>query len=142
MRLDRLGRRVLERVRCREELKKLGVPTHSVADGGEVSDFVANIIATVAEEEVRILGERVSDAHRHIAASGWWSPGLCPWGYVLRPAMDAERATGAPRVVLEPDPATAPYVRKMFERVASGEPIRSVARWAGRCRRRRGQAGT
>ena len=33
MRLDRLGRRVLERVRSREELKSLGVATHSVSEG-------------------------------------------------------------------------------------------------------------
>src|SRR5712692_11110672 len=35
MRLDRFGRRILERVRCRAELKQLGVPTHSVREGGE-----------------------------------------------------------------------------------------------------------
>ena len=32
--LDRFGRKLLERVRCREELKALGVPTHSVREGG------------------------------------------------------------------------------------------------------------
>src|SRR5207248_1969347 len=56
--LDRFGRKLLERVRCREELKALGVPTHSVRDGGEVSDLVANVLASVAEEEVRRLGGR------------------------------------------------------------------------------------
>src|SRR3954454_14152946 len=40
--LDRLGRRLLEQVRCREEMKALGVSVHSVRDGGEVSDLVAN----------------------------------------------------------------------------------------------------
>jgi site-specific DNA recombinase len=39
--LDRFGRAILERVRSREELKLLGVPTHSVREGGEVSDIVA-----------------------------------------------------------------------------------------------------
>ena len=38
VRLDRLGRRVLESVRCREELLKLGVATHATMQGGEVSD--------------------------------------------------------------------------------------------------------
>src|SRR5438445_442003 len=51
--LDRFGRRLLERVRCREELKGLGVATYSVRDGGEVSDLVANILGSVAQEEVR-----------------------------------------------------------------------------------------
>src|SRR3954464_4526002 len=45
-RLDRFGRRMLERVRCREELKGLGVATHGVRDGGEVSDLVANVLAS------------------------------------------------------------------------------------------------
>src|SRR3954449_8076802 len=62
MRLDRFGRRVLERVRCREELKGLGVPTHSVREGGEVSDLVANILASVAQDEVERLGQRVRDS--------------------------------------------------------------------------------
>jgi site-specific DNA recombinase len=54
--LHRLGRRVFERVRSREEMKALGVPLHSVHEGGEVSDLVSNILASVAEEEVRQLG--------------------------------------------------------------------------------------
>src|SRR5919199_1255145 len=58
--LDRFGRRMLERVRSREELKGLGVPTHSVREGGEVSDLVANILASVAQEEVARLGMRIS----------------------------------------------------------------------------------
>src|SRR5215210_3965496 len=74
-RLDRFGRRLLERVRCREELKALGVPVHSVREGGEVSDLVANILASVAQEEVRQLGERVSAARTHIAGQGWMLPG-------------------------------------------------------------------
>jgi site-specific DNA recombinase len=53
VKLDRLGRRLLERVRSREELKALGVETHSVLEGGRVSDLVANILGSVAEEEVR-----------------------------------------------------------------------------------------
>src|ERR671931_1568927 len=80
--LDRFGRKLLERVRSREELKALGVPTHSVRDGGEVSDLVANILASVAQEEVRRLGERVSASWRHIMGQGWYRVGGCPWGYV------------------------------------------------------------
>ncbi|HEV7666334.1 MAG TPA: recombinase family protein [Chloroflexota bacterium] len=60
--LDRFGRRVLEGVRCREELKALCVATHSVREGGEVSDLIANVLAAVAQEEVQRLGMRVSAA--------------------------------------------------------------------------------
>jgi hypothetical protein len=63
--LDRLGRRVLERVRLREEMKAIGVPLHSVREGGEVSDLEATILAGVAEDEIARLGERVSASKQH-----------------------------------------------------------------------------
>src|SRR5215216_8060572 len=87
-RLDRLGRRILERVRCREELKGLGVPVHSVREGGEVSDLVANILASVAEEESQRLGVRVREIRAHTRANGWKFPGRPAWGYLLRDATE------------------------------------------------------
>lgn len=57
--LDRLGRNLAERVRASEELKRLGVPLHSVREGGLMSEFTYNILAAVAQEESRKLGERV-----------------------------------------------------------------------------------
>src|SRR3954447_12698750 len=115
-RLDRLGRRILERVRCREELKLLGVPVHSVREGGEVSDLVANILASVAEEETRALGERVSAAKKHLTDNGWFITGQVPWGYRMRPATDEERAQGSPMTVLEPNPIEVPWVLEAFQR--------------------------
>jgi site-specific DNA recombinase len=129
-RLDRLGRRVLERVRCREELKALGVATHSIREGGEVSDLVANILASVAEEEVRQLSERVSGALQHIRANGWHPTGRVPWGYLTRPATAAERQLGACPFVLDLDAIMAPFAREAFQRIADGASIRQVAAWA------------
>jgi site-specific DNA recombinase len=128
-RLDRLGRRILERVRCREELKSLGVPVHSVREGGEVSDLVANILASVAEEEIRTLGERVTVAKQHIAEGGWYVGGKVPWGYRSRPATPEERDQGAPTAVLELDPLQAPWVQDAFHRAANGESLQAVYRW-------------
>jgi len=128
-RLDRLGRRILERVRCREELKTLGVPVHSVREGGEVSDLVSNVLAAVAEEEIRTLGERVSVAKQHIAEGGWYVGGRAPWGYRSRPATPEERAQGAPTMVLEADPVEMPWVQETFRRAATGETIQAVYRW-------------
>jgi DNA invertase Pin-like site-specific DNA recombinase len=130
-RLDRFGRRVLERVRAREELKALGVSTHSVREGGEVSDLVANILASVAEEESRRLGERVADARRHITGHGWYYPGRIPWGYLHRDATPEERAAGSPRRMLDVDPDTASYVREAFRMVQQGSGLHGVARWIG-----------
>jgi DNA invertase Pin-like site-specific DNA recombinase len=125
-RLDRLGRRLLERVRCREELRPLNVPIHSVAEGGEQSDLVFNIWASDAQEEVRQLGERVADARRHVAGNGWKPVGSCAWGYRWRPATDEERRQGAPNSVLEVDSVAAPYVVTAFEMTA-GEALRAAA---------------
>jgi recombinase-like zinc beta ribbon protein/recombinase/resolvase-like protein len=130
--LDRFGRRLVERVRAREELKALGVATHSVRDGGEVSDLVANVLAGVAEEEVRRLGERVRAAKTHVKSGGWHPLGRPAWGYRLRPASPDERADGAPKSVLEPDPDTAPFVAEAFSRAAAGASVRAVVAWLGK----------
>jgi DNA invertase Pin-like site-specific DNA recombinase len=129
-RLDRFGRRVLERVRCREELKQLGVAVHSVREGGEVSDLVANILASVAEEEVRQISERVSAAKQHVMATGWHPGGRPTWGFANRLATAEERAQGAPQCVLALDESTAPYARELFERVAAGTSVRQASLWA------------
>jgi DNA invertase Pin-like site-specific DNA recombinase len=129
MRLDRFGRKVLERVQRRAELKALGVATHSVREGGEVSDFMANLLASVAEEEVRQLGERTSAAKQHLLATGWFPGGRVPWGYVLRDATSAERAQGAPLRVLDVDPLVVPYVVEAYRRLVAGATLRAVARW-------------
>jgi DNA invertase Pin-like site-specific DNA recombinase len=130
--LDRFGRRLLERVRSREELKSLGVPLHSVREGGEVSDLMANMLAVMAQEEVQRLSGRVSAAKQHIIASGWTSGGRGAWGYRTRDATPDERAAGAPRRILDVDPDTAPYAREMFARAAAGQSVRSVAAWTVR----------
>ena len=127
--LHRFGRRVLERVRCREEFKALGVALHSAREGGEVSDLVANILASVAEEEVRQLGERVSEVIRHAQANGWHHGGRVPWGYRLRLATPEERGQGAPKAVLGVDPLTAPYAVEAWERYAAGASLYAVMRW-------------
>jgi site-specific DNA recombinase len=127
--LDRFGRKLIERVRSREELKALGVATHSVREGGEVTDVVANILAVVAQEEVERLSRRISDVKQHFRGGGWYPVGRCPWGYRLRPATASERAAGAPKSVLEIGQATAEYVRESFRRVADGASVRAVVAW-------------
>ncbi len=136
--LDRFGRRMLERVRCREELKALGVTTHCLREGGEVSDLVANILASVAQEEVARLGMRLKSTWAHLNAQGWRKIGGngVAWGYRSRAATEQKRKAGSPRTVVEPDPVTAPYARELLERIAAGETTRSVTRWRQVCRAR------
>jgi DNA invertase Pin-like site-specific DNA recombinase len=128
LRLDRFGRRLLERVQRREEFKALGVAVHSVREG-EVNDMVASFLALMAEDEVRRLGERVADARKYVADRGWRPVGDAAWGYRWRAATEDERKQGAPKSVLEIDPEMAPYVREAFELAANGASIRAVTRW-------------
>jgi DNA invertase Pin-like site-specific DNA recombinase len=125
--LHRLGRRVRERVRAWEECKALGVEIHSALEGGVQSELVFNILASVAQEESRQIGERISATWRHLTGQGWHRSTLAPWGYRWRPATVEERAAGSPHSVLEPDPLAAPHVAETFERVAAGESTRAVA---------------
>jgi site-specific DNA recombinase len=128
-RLDRVGRAVLERARCAEELRKLGVPIHSASEGGQLPELVEHLLAAVAQEEVRRLGERLVAARAFVAANGWHYPMRPAWGYARRPATAQERAQGAPHSVLVVDPRTARYVRELWRRVEAGEPVSSVVRW-------------
>lgn len=130
--LHRLGRKVLESVRCREEFKKLGVPIHSIMEGGEVDDLRANIMASVAEYEVQQLGERVSEVREHVRRNGWKAPGRTPWGYLWRESTPGELAEGAPKKVLDLDASRAPTVVEAFRRVAEGESIQGLCRWVAR----------
>lgn len=128
--LDRLGRSVAERVRAWAELKRLGASIHSVREGGLVSEFTYNILAAVAQEESRKLGERVRASSRYFVERGWHPVGRVAWGYRWRGATADERAEGAPTRVLEPHPAEAPSVREAWARLADGESMQSIARWA------------
>lgn len=127
--LHRLGRKLAESVRAREELKALGVPVHSVLEGGEVSDFLANIMASVAQYEVEQLGERVSESRDFARENGWHAPGRVAWGFTLRDATPEERQQGAPQRVWIEDAARSGYPREAFRRVADGESIRAVSAW-------------
>jgi DNA invertase Pin-like site-specific DNA recombinase len=128
--LDRLGRNIAERVRAYEELKQLGAPIHTVREGGLVSEFTYNILAAVAQEESRKLGERVRASGKYFQERGWHPVGRVAWGYRWRPATAEERAEGSPTKTMEPHPEEAPFVQEAWRRLAEGESMQSVARWA------------
>lgn len=130
--LARLGRRLMERVRAWEELKALGVSIYSAREGGLVTELMYNLMATMAQEEVRLLSERISRSNRAYREAGWLRPGGCRWGYRWREAGEIELGSGAPSLVLEEDEATGPYARELFERAARGESVNSLARWTAR----------
>ena len=127
--LDRLGRDIHERVRVWKDLNPEGVEFHSCRDGGLVSEFTFNILASVAREETRRLGERVARVQDAVRQNGWKVPGKVAVGYAWRPATEDERKLGAPASVLVVNPVTAATVREAYQRVADGASVRQVARW-------------
>ena len=131
-RLDRFGRSVLERARSAEELRSLRVPIHSVTEGGLLPDLVANLLAAVAEEEVRRMRERSAETRRFVTDAGWHYPTRPAWGYRRRLATASERAEGAPHTVLAVDVKRARYVREAFRRVAAGQSVSSIMIWIQR----------
>ena len=129
-RLDRFGRNLLESIRSRNELKELGVPLHSIREGGELSDLQANLLSVVAQDESDRISARVRDVREELTGGGWWPVGRVAWGWRLRDATPEERAIGAPRRVLMEDPTAGPAVRDLFRRVAGGLSIRQATKWA------------
>jgi len=128
-RLNRLGRRLMERTRALEELTKLQVPIHSVTEGGVLPEFVQNILAAVAQEEVRVSGENIASTLRAAKANGWWPGGSLPYGYRWRPRTEDEQRRGAPKQVLDVEPRQAEFVAEGFRQLADGASVNSVHRW-------------
>jgi DNA invertase Pin-like site-specific DNA recombinase len=129
LRFDRLGRNMLERVRVYREITALGAEVHSVTNGGQVPQFVYDVLSAAAEEESRLISERVRDVWGALDDNGWHRPGRPAWGYAWRPATAEERGAGAPKSVLVIDESEAPYAREMWRRYAGGESVEGVLKW-------------
>lgn len=128
-RLNRLGRRLIERARALEELSRIGVLIHSVSEGGVLPEFVQNILAAVAQEEVRVSGENIASTLQAAKAKGWWPGGTLPYGYRWRPRTDDEKLRGAPKQVLDTEPVQAEHVAEGYRQLAAGASANSVHRW-------------
>jgi DNA invertase Pin-like site-specific DNA recombinase len=92
--LDRLGRRLAERVRAWDELKAAGAAFHAVDKGGEVDELTYNLLSSVAQEESRRTSRRVRDVIAHVEALGWHPVGRARWGYRWRRVAQQHRALG------------------------------------------------
>ena len=130
--LDRLGRKLSEQIRARDEMRDLGVSTHFVREGGELDDLTADVLGAVAANESRKLSTRVKNVRRNVRTGGWHTPGHAAWGYLWRDATAEERARGAPSKVYDVDPERAPLARAALEAVADGTLTpRGAAVWVG-----------
>ena len=124
-RFDRLTRNVRHWVELVGLFKEHGVGL-SVVSGdlheGELatSDLVLNMLASFAELEREMIGERLRDARASRRAHGLRSAGRVPFGYFVDPATRQ----------LTPVDGEAAVVRRFFEQAASGELPAAIARWA------------
>ena len=112
--IDRFARNITDFSKIRKELQKLKIDLLSVMEGDVTngSSLIANIFASVAEWESEVNSERTKGGLLQKFKDGW-QPTKPPPGY---------RSVGAEneRKTCEPDPYTAPIIKKMFELYSTG----------------------
>lgn len=113
MKIDRMFRNITDFSKTCKILKKSGIRILSINEGGDVtSSLIGNIFASVAEWESEVNSDRTKAGMQQKFRSGIY-PGLAPLGY-----RNVERNE---KKFIEPDPVTAPIIKRMFELYASGQ---------------------
>ena len=112
--IDRFARNVSDFRDTRKEIESKGLEMISVLEGNvtQGSSLIANILASVAEWESDVNGQRTRDALMQKFREGW-QPTPPPVGYC---SVGGERK----RKSCEPDPHTAPIIKELFELYATG----------------------
>ncbi len=112
--IDRFARNVSDFRDTKKEIEAKGVEMISVLEGNltQGSNLIANILASVAEWESEVNGQRTRDALMQKYRDGW-QPSPPPIGY-RSIGGDRERKT------CEPDPSEAPIIKELFELYATG----------------------
>jgi len=122
-RLDRLGRRLRQRLALLDALMEAGVALHSVTEHIDLDTIMGRamvqIMAVMAEVEVETLRQRIRDALAHRALTLRLGSSRPAYGYDYH-------ADGQPWTI---NPEEAAVVRQLFSRYASGETIVELARW-------------
>jgi hypothetical protein len=123
-RLDRLTRSVADWARLAGAFKRRG--TKLVVVAGDIhlgdlamSDLVLNVLATFAQFEREIIGERLRDARAGLRRRGLRNAGRVPFGYKADPLSH--------QLVVQA--AEAPVVKRIFEMASAGAPPSAIARW-------------
>lgn len=126
---SRFARNRAEAVTMKREFARAGIVVYFVAErlisgtyAGALSEGLHEVIDEHANEERRLW---IAGGHKQRQLSGRWI-GNIPYGY-RRALVDFEDGTRGWDGDLEPDPETAPHVRHMFDRVATGASLRAIA---------------
>ncbi len=123
-RLDRLTRSVRDWAEIVATFKRYGTELTIVAGDlhlGDLamSDLVLNVLATFAEFEREMIGERLRDARASLRSRGIRNAGRVPFGYTTDPLSH--------QLVVRRE--QAPVVRRIFEMAAGGTPPSAIATW-------------
>lgn len=123
-RLDRLVRSMRDWTEIVATFKRYGTALTIVAGDlhlGDLamSDMVLNMLASFAEFERELIGERLRDARASLRSRGIRNAGRVPFGYS---ADELSR-----QLVVRPEQAQA--VKRMFEMAAAGAAPSSIADW-------------
>jgi site-specific DNA recombinase len=123
-RLDRLTRNVRDWATIVGTFKRYGTQLTVVAGDvhlGElaISDLVLNVLATFAEFEREMIGDRLRDARASLRSRGIRNAGRVPFGYTADPLSR--------QLVVHPE--QAPVIKRMFEMAADGTPPSTIATW-------------
>lgn len=125
-RLDRLARSIITFHEAVQRIEQAGGAFVSVAEGLDFSTpagrMVASVLASFAQYESELIGQRVASARRHLREVGKWPGGRRPFGWLPEPH---ESGSG---FVLKLHPTEAPVLREMAQKVLSGIPLHRIAR--------------
>lgn len=121
--LDRLFRNVEEALRYTRQWDKNGVALHSVNEQldtrSAMGKFFFTIMASIAELERNVIGERTADALQHKKAQGEKTGGDVPFGYNVRVRKGVK--------VLSPNRKEQQIIQYVRTLRAEGMSLRNIA---------------
>ncbi len=124
---SRFTRKREHAVAFKSMLRRKGVRVVSItehADDSPTGKLMEAIIESVDEFYSENLAQEVVRGMREAASRGFWVTSRVPYGYRKLMVQDGAKK----RPTLEPDPATAPVVERIFNMAESGRGILDITR--------------
>ncbi|MYC36831.1 MAG: recombinase family protein [Chloroflexi bacterium] len=124
---SRFTRKREHAVAFKSMLRRKGIRVVSItehADDSPTGKLMEAIIESVDEFYSENLAEEVRRGMREAASRGFWVASRVPYGYRKLMVQDGAKK----RPTLEPDPATSPVVKRIFDMAESGRGILDITR--------------
>ena len=124
---SRFTRKREHAVAFKSMLRRKGVRVVSItehADDTPTGKLMEAIIESVDEFYSENLAQEVTRGMREAASRGFWVTSRVPYGYRRLMVQDGAKK----RPTLEPDPATSPIVKRIFDMAQAGKGILDICR--------------